>query len=105
MIFGVVPIVTRVSGAADIVEDGRSGFLTPVDDLAALTHCIEEAIDMTAARRAEMSRSAVEMIRRKFGIDEVATRHLAIYRQLLDEGVQGRSGWQVAVGKKIMEGS
>ncbi len=41
MSFGVVPVVTRVSGAEDVIIDGENGFLCDVGDLCSMSERLE----------------------------------------------------------------
>ena len=41
MAAGLIPIVTRVSGAEDAIADGMNGYLVDVGDMAAMADCIE----------------------------------------------------------------
>jgi glycosyltransferase involved in cell wall biosynthesis len=84
MSYGVMPVVSRVSGADDLVEDGVSGLLFPPGDETALASRLREALSMTSARRRAAGEAARAAIRARFLFDEVAERHLALYRTLMD---------------------
>ncbi|MDP2620668.1 MAG: glycosyltransferase family 4 protein [Hyphomicrobiales bacterium] len=84
MSFAVVPLVSRVSGATDIVEDGCSGLLFDPGDLEAFVAKLEAALALPPGKRRAMGKVARETVRQKFGIDEVAERHVALYRALTE---------------------
>jgi glycosyltransferase involved in cell wall biosynthesis len=84
MSHGVMPVVSRVSGADDLVEDGVSGFLFPPGDEAALAGRLAEALSMTIERRRATGEAARAAIRARFLFDQVAERHLALYRRLIE---------------------
>jgi glycosyltransferase involved in cell wall biosynthesis len=84
MSHGVMPIVSRVSGAEDLVEDGVSGFLFPPGDEAALEARLAETLSMTNERRRVTGEAARAAVRSCFLFDEVAERHLALYRELIE---------------------
>jgi glycosyltransferase involved in cell wall biosynthesis len=45
MAFGLPPVATPVGGIPELIEDGVSGLLVPVGDVAALTGAIERLVD------------------------------------------------------------
>lgn len=60
MAAGCLPIVYDVPyGPADIVRDGRNGFLVPAGDIAGLARAIERVTTMPAEELARMRREAV----------------------------------------------
>ena len=81
---GVMPVVSRVSGADDLVEEGVSGFLfTPGDEMA-LARRLEKSLAMTAECRRAMGEEARKAVRDRFCIDRVAEHHLSLYRSLIE---------------------
>ena len=86
MSHGVMPVVSRVSGADDVVEEGATGLLFPPGDEAALTARLEESLTMTAERRRATGEAARAATRARFSIEQVAERHLTLYRKLIDAG-------------------
>jgi glycosyltransferase involved in cell wall biosynthesis len=84
MSFGVVPLLSDVSGAKDIVDHGRSGFLFEPDDLDDFVAKLELMRTTTAAGYRAMSDAARESIRQRFGIEQIAAQHLHIYRTVLE---------------------
>jgi glycosyltransferase involved in cell wall biosynthesis len=83
---GVMPVVSRVSGADDLVEDGVSGFLFPPGDETALAARLEESLAMTRERRRATGEAAREAIRARFSLEKVVERHLTLYRNLIEAG-------------------
>jgi glycosyltransferase involved in cell wall biosynthesis len=83
MSFGVVPLVSDVSGAKDIVEHGRNGLLFEPKDLDDFVSKLELMRRTTAERYQAMSDVAKRSIRRNFGIEQIAHRHLEMYRTVL----------------------
>jgi glycosyltransferase involved in cell wall biosynthesis len=83
MSFGVVPLVSEVSGAKDIVEHGRSGFLFEPGNLDDFVSKLELTREAVKEDYRAMCDSARESIRQKFGIDRIADAHLHIYRTAL----------------------
>jgi glycosyltransferase involved in cell wall biosynthesis len=83
MSHAVMPVVSRVSGVADVVEDGVAGLVFPPGDEAALATLLEESLAMTRERRRATGEAAQAAVRR-FSLDRVAELHLSLYRRLLE---------------------
>jgi glycosyltransferase involved in cell wall biosynthesis len=83
MSHGVMPVVSRVSGVADVVEEGVAGLVFPVGDEAALATRLEASLAMTRERRRATGEAAQAAVRR-FSLDRVAELHLSLYRRLLE---------------------
>jgi glycosyltransferase involved in cell wall biosynthesis len=81
---GVMPVVSRVSGADDLIEDGVSGFLFPPGDETALATRLRKSLAMTAERRRATGEVARAAIRARFTLDKVVERYLALYRKLIE---------------------
>jgi glycosyltransferase involved in cell wall biosynthesis len=78
----VMPVVSRVSGVADVVEEGVAGLVFPPGDESALAGRLEESLAMTTEHRRAMGEAARAAVRR-FSLDRVAELHLALYRRLM----------------------
>jgi glycosyltransferase involved in cell wall biosynthesis len=83
MSHAVMPVVSKVSGADDLVEEGASGFLFPPGDETVFATRLEESLVMTRERRRATGEAAQEAVRR-FSLDRVAELHLSLYRGLLE---------------------
>jgi glycosyltransferase involved in cell wall biosynthesis len=82
MSFGLVPLVSKVSGVSDIVEDGLSGLLFEPGDLDAYTIRLEQALALSPEARQEIAARARATMAERFGIDQIARSHVALYRDL-----------------------
>ena len=83
MSHAVMPVVSRVSGVADVVEEGVAGLVFPPGDESAFARRLEESLAMTREHRyatGEAARTAV----RRFSLDRVAELHLSLYRRLIE---------------------
>ncbi|MGC5844068.1 glycosyltransferase [Mesorhizobium abyssinicae] len=80
---GVVPIITDVSGASDIVEHERSGFL-------ARSHVeygglLLRALGLSEAERDAMARRAKRTVAARFSMESVATRQMSLIATLMQK--------------------
>ncbi len=77
------PIVTTdVPGCRDTVEEGRNGFLVPVQDGPGLAAGLEKFLQKTAAERAEMGEFSRRKALAEFDLRIVQQRYLAILASL-----------------------
>jgi glycosyltransferase involved in cell wall biosynthesis len=90
---GVVPIITDVSGASDMVEHERSGFLAHSHE--EFSRLLPRALSLSQAERDEMGHQAVNTIAMRFSIKRVAQEQMNLYAALLKEGTSSRLGRSV----------
>jgi glycosyltransferase involved in cell wall biosynthesis len=84
---GVPTVATGVGGLAEIVEDGRTGLLRPVD-ADALAHAVVEVLT-DSELRARMGLAAREDALAKFGLDRQADGYAELYdAQLARRGIR-----------------
>ncbi|HKP65587.1 MAG TPA: glycosyltransferase, partial [Casimicrobiaceae bacterium] len=96
-------IATDVGGNAELVEDGVTGMIVPVNDIdrmaGALTRCAEAP---DAARN--MGLEGRKKAERVYGIDAMVAQYDALYTQLLARSRgQGRRGATAATGQLTTE--
>ncbi|MFE9995252.1 glycogen synthase [Streptomyces avermitilis] len=87
MACGTAVVASRVGGIPEVVDDGRTGVLVPVDDdfEASLAHALDSVLgDPEAARR--MGEAGRERAVREFGWDAVARRTVHLYEEVLKQG-------------------
>jgi glycosyltransferase involved in cell wall biosynthesis len=84
MACGLPVICTRIPGVTDdMIDDGEDGVIVADRDPVELARAILK-IKEDGALRKKLSANAIEKVRRKFSIADVAGRHLALYRELLE---------------------
>lgn len=80
--YGALPVVRRVGGLADTVEDGITGFVFEPFRADALAGAVLRALD-TYADPAEHDRMTREAMRRDFSWERSTERYLEVYRRVL----------------------
>lgn len=81
MSYGVVPLISRVEGAELIVNDGVNGFLFEHTEKG-LRKAMERAAELSPEDYEEMSRNAVEKVKKDFNYDEWGRQLLVVYDDL-----------------------
>ena len=83
MSHAVMPVVSRVSGVGDVVEEGVTGLVFPPGDESALRARLQASLAMTTEHRRATGEAAQTAVRR-FSVDRVAELHLSLYRRLIE---------------------
>lgn len=80
MAAGLAVVATRVGGLPELIDEGRTGLLVPVDDAPALAEALLSLIEQPA--RAEALADAAFAAVQQHALPAVAAALLAIYREL-----------------------
>jgi glycosyltransferase involved in cell wall biosynthesis len=87
MMCGAIPIRTPAAGARETVQDGKTGFIIPFDDPAALADRIETLIRSSELRKA-MRSNAIAYAREHFTAARMAAETLRVYEEALAEDLK-----------------
>ena len=81
---GRLPIVaTAAGGSGEVIHDGETGILVPVDDTDKLVAGLDRAI-VDADLRRRLGAAARELIERDYGMEKFAQQYADLYRELLE---------------------
>ncbi len=81
-------MATSVGGVPEVVEDGRSGFLTGPGDTAAMADRVLELVG-DPGRAQEMGNEGLRVARERFSRVEVVDRYESVYREVLERPGSG----------------
>jgi glycosyltransferase involved in cell wall biosynthesis len=76
-------ISTRVGGVAELVQDGKTGWLVPAREPGALSQAMHQLMSLSDAERDRMGWAGREHLSAQFGLDAMARRWMALYNDLL----------------------
>jgi glycosyltransferase involved in cell wall biosynthesis len=82
MLCSLPVVATRVSSVPEIVVDGETGLLVPVDDDRALHEALGRVLG-DAGLRSRLGAAGRERARREFSVEAMAQRTLAVYADAL----------------------
>jgi glycosyltransferase involved in cell wall biosynthesis len=85
MAYGVAPVVTNCGGSPELVIDGQSGFVVPVEDPQAIATALERLYRDPALRR-RLGAAARLRIGTQFRIEDTIAKTLALYKELVGTG-------------------
>ena len=97
---GAVVVCSTGAGAADLVEDGVTGFTFPVGDAEALAAKLATVQSLSAEAKAEMGRAAQRVVRETLDPERVAADKVAAYREAMESGAPfALSPWAAAAAR------
>ena len=79
---GRLVVATAHGGACETIEDGRTGWLVPPGDAPALAAKLDDILDLSAERRAQVQAAALASVRANFSVAKMCAATLALYRTL-----------------------
>ena len=82
MAIGRPVIATRVGGIYRVVRDGETGLLVPPSSSEALSERIIELLD-NPVRAREIGRNARVEVAKEFGVEQMVSNTIALYREIL----------------------
>lgn len=88
---GLPAVTTDAGGAAEVVEDGRTGWVVPCGDVKALAAAMSRLAALPAEARAEMGRAARARAVAQFDAAVIAARWERLYGELLE--ARGDAAW------------
>ena len=80
-----VVIAAAHGGAVELIEEGKTGFLTPVGDAKMLAEVVDKVLDMPLKQRAQIGEKAAARMRQNFTIQKMCDKTLALYREFLKD--------------------
>ena len=83
---GLPVVSTRTPGATELIEEGRTGLLSPIQDPPALAASIQDMLRATPAERAEFGAAGRHYLQAHFGKRAIVGAYLSLYDQLLSAG-------------------
>jgi glycosyltransferase involved in cell wall biosynthesis len=78
-------IATNHGGACETVIDGHTGWLIPPEDVQALTEAINNALNLSDERKAEMRYLAETNIINNFSMQVMQQKTLDVYREIISQ--------------------
>lgn len=83
---GLPIVATAAGGSAELIRDGETGLLVPVDDLDGLTSAMHRAIG-DPGLRARLGSSARGLVERDYGMERFVREYAELYRELLADKI------------------
>jgi len=80
---GLACIATKIAGAEEVIDDGRTGLLVPPGDERSLARAIARVLRDETYRRS-LGRAAAEVVRARLARDVIVPRYLEIYEDLAE---------------------
>ena len=80
---GRIVVASNHGGAVELIQDGRTGFLSPVGDARIMAGILDKVLDMPQSKRQQIEQAAVESVQTNFSIQKMCDRTLGVYDEIL----------------------
>jgi glycosyltransferase involved in cell wall biosynthesis len=87
MAAGLPVVSTNISGIPELVEDGVTGFLVPMENAHELAKAMKKVLDNPRLRK-EMGERGVSKIAREFNITTEVRKLVYVWRRILESKKQ-----------------
>ena len=88
---GVPAVATKVGGVAELIDDGRTGFVVPVSNAQALSDAMSTMMQLPGDARREMGALGREHMARHFSMERSIARWFELFEELLGARSAGRA--------------
>lgn len=78
-----IVIACDIGAVAELIDEGKTGYVIPEADLNALINRIEKVVDMSTGEKQAMEKSARQHILKNFTAERMYDETLALYRQMI----------------------
>lgn len=82
---GKIVVAFNHGGAAETIEDGKTGFLVPAGDTDALAAKLDEILDMPMSARNKIEQAARESVCSQFSIQKMQEKTIQVYKEIYNE--------------------
>lgn len=72
-------------GPTETIIDGKTGFLTPVGDVAALAQALDKVLSMPIQDKKVMEQAAKTNVEKSFSVQKMCEKTITLYKELLNE--------------------
>jgi glycosyltransferase involved in cell wall biosynthesis len=83
MASGIPVLATRVGDVANLIDEGRSGFIVPVDDEITLSERLLELCQLGVQERRSMGARGRRIVEERFQLEPIATQYFNLYQELI----------------------
>ena len=81
---GCVPVVTRAGGSPEALDDGRTGVLVELDDLACTVNAVVELL-ANPTRRQQMAEAGKQFVTERFSLAALHASNISLYQEALSD--------------------
>lgn len=79
---GKIVVAFNHGGAAETVQDSKTGFLVPPCDTDALAQKLDEILDIPVSEREKIGQQAIKSVHESFSVQAMQEKTLAVYREI-----------------------
>ncbi|MDR2902072.1 MAG: glycosyltransferase family 4 protein [Lactobacillales bacterium] len=82
---GRIVVGLNHGGAAETIQDGKTGFLAPVGNAQALADILDMIIDMPAGKRKRIESDSIKSAQENFSIQKMCAKTLEVYHEVVSK--------------------
>jgi glycosyltransferase involved in cell wall biosynthesis len=79
---GCLVVASNHGGATETIENGKTGFRTPVGDSRDLSRVLDFLIEMPIYENQKISQAAIQSVRNEFSVQKMCLKTLEVYKEL-----------------------
>lgn len=82
---GRVVVASNHGGACETIKDGRTGFLFPNADAAALARVLDKILSLPVSARQKIEKASIQSVRDSFSAQKMCEKTIEVYQEVLNE--------------------
>ncbi len=84
--FGKPVIATDIGGSLEIIKDGKTGYLVPIENKEILAQKIDEVLNIFEDKKfaEDFAKETISRIHRKFSLKQMCEKNFDLYRQIIN---------------------
>jgi len=79
---GKIVVASGHGGAAETIQDGKTGFLFPSGDAVALARKLDQVLAMSTQKRKLIEQAGIQSVRRNFSIQKMCQKTIQTYQEI-----------------------
>ena len=80
---GKIVVASGHGGAQETIQDGKTGFLFPVGDSAALAEVLKRVLALSEQKRNQIGADSVQSVRENFSTERMCNKTIQLYQEIL----------------------
>ncbi len=79
---GRIVVASAHGGACETIQDGKTGFLVPPENVDALAQCLDKVLDMSVDERQKIQAAGISSVRERFSVQSMCAQTIELYKKV-----------------------
>jgi glycosyltransferase involved in cell wall biosynthesis len=79
---GRIVVASAHGGACETIQDGKTGFLVPPENVDALAQCLDKVLDMSIDERQKIQIAGISSVRERFSVQSMCAQTIELYKKV-----------------------